>query len=321
MELFKELDALKDGEFHAIIDQKVKAHLPLWIQASSHIFWLSSPEEQKNLQDYARIMDFFLGQGIHRKSTLYAVGGGATTDLAGFVAATILRGINWIAIPTTLLAMIDGSVGGKVAVNLPQGKNLAGAFHYPEKVIICGDFLTTLPEVEWSSGKGEMLKYGFLSEEIYQLIVAKTSIEEIAIACAEFKAKIVSEDFKENGQRILLNLGHTLGHAFEATLKIPHGHAVAMGMKYLFIVMEQKEALEEWNKLTAHLSLKPELFELRSYPHLKLDSFFSFLVQDKKKIDQMLKLVLVEKIGKCVVQEISLNDLKLKIRASHDFRD
>src|SRR5690606_25799735 len=129
LELFKELDNFKEGQFFAVADQKIKNHLPQWIQFSPHVFWLKDPEGQKNLEVYGEALEFFLKQGISRTSALYAFGGGASTDFAGFVAATILRGINWVSIPTSLLAMIDGSIGGKVALNMPQGKNLVGAFH------------------------------------------------------------------------------------------------------------------------------------------------------------------------------------------------
>lgn len=319
MELFKELDTFKEGEFFAVIDQGVKNHVPMWMQFSTRIFWLSNPEEQKNLEDYQRALEFFLKQGIHRQSKLHAIGGGATTDFCGFVAATIMRGIPWVAIPTTLLAMIDASIGGKVGVNMPQGKNLVGAFHAPEKIYVCADFLSTLPEGEWLSGKGEMLKYGFLSKDIYQLIMNKASMEELTHACARFKTLLVESDYTEKGNRILLNLGHTLGHAFESTLKIPHGQAVVMGMKYLFKVMEQDAALSEWNKLTTKLDLAPELFDIKKFPKFEMPVFLKYLEQDKKKVQTALRLVLVRDIGSCYTQEVPLKEFKGKLQAFHEF--
>lgn len=319
LELFKELDTFREGEFFAIVDQKVKNHLPQWMQFSTKVFWLSHPEEQKNLEDYNRALEFFLKQGIHRNSRLYGIGGGATTDFAGFVAATILRGISWFAIPTSLLAMIDGSIGGKVALNMPQGKNLVGAFHAPEKIYICGDFLTTLPEEQWLSGKGEMLKYAFLSKDIHQLIMKKSSIGDIAAACARFKTQIVENDFREKGNRVLLNLGHTLGHAFEFHLNIPHGQAVAMGIKYLFLVFGQDQMLEEWGKLVSALDMPEDKFQLQNYPAFRRSQFLSLLDQDKKRTERKLKLVLVREIGKCYTEEILLKDLHAQIEANHEF--
>jgi 3-dehydroquinate synthase len=315
LELFKELDRYQDGEFFAVVDVSVKNHLPQWIQFSPQVFWLRRPEEDKNLETFGRVVEFFLKQGVHRRSKLFAIGGGATTDFGGFVAATILRGISWTSIPTTLLAMIDGSIGGKVALNMPQGKNLVGAFHEPEKIIICHDFLTSLPESEWMSGKGELLKYGFLSQKIHDLIMKKAPLDEIIRAAAEHKLNVVERDLKEDGERINLNLGHTLGHAFESSLKIPHGQAVGMGMRYLFEIFERSDSLEHWGNLVTALELSPESYDLKKQKNFDLNNFLSFLDQDKKKVDTKVRLVLMRHIGKCVVEEISLKELKHKFAA------
>lgn len=320
LELFKELDNFKDGQFFAIADQKIKNHLPQWITFSPNIFWLKNPEEEKNIESFANAVEFFLKNGITRQSTIYAFGGGATTDFAGFVASTILRGVKWVAVPTTLLAMIDGSIGGKVAINMPQGKNLVGAFHMPEKVFICGDFLTSLSDKEWMSGKGEVLKYGFLSKEIYDLIIKKSSIEDIAHACAKFKMEVVSRDFQEQGERIHLNLGHTLGHAFEYLLKIPHGQAVGMGLKYLFQVMKNSEAVSQWETLVKALNMPQEKFDLDRFPNFDVKLFINYLEQDKKKVEKGIRLVLVKGIGSCYVEEVPLKDFKTKIISHAEFK-
>lgn len=320
LELYKELDNFKDGQFYAVVDQRVKNHLPQWVQFSPHIFWLKSPEEEKNLEAYGSALEFFVRQGIQRGSCLYAFGGGATTDFAGFVASTILRGIEWVAVPTSLLAMIDGSIGGKVAVNLPQGKNLVGAFHAPKDVLICGDFLTTLPDKEWISGKGEVLKYAFLSRDIHDLVMKKASIEDIALACAKFKIYIVEKDFQDQHERMLLNLGHTLGHAFESSLKIAHGQAVAMGLKYLFKALGQNEALSTWEKLVRSLNLPAEKFDLDNFPHFNPQDFFAYLDQDKKKVDSRIRLVLVNGVGSCYVESMPMKEFKAKIQAHDEFK-
>jgi 3-dehydroquinate synthetase len=320
LELFKELDNHKDGQFFCVADQKIKNHLPQWIQFSPHVFWLKNPEEEKNLTVYGQAVEFFLKQGIQRSSVLYVFGGGATTDLGGFVASTILRGISWVAVPTTLLGMVDAAIGGKVSVNMPQGKNLAGAFHMPETVMVCGDFLTTLSEKDWLSGKGEVLKYGLLSLEIYELILRKTPIEEIAIACAKFKEGVVENDFKENGERIFLNLGHTLGHAFESALKIPHGQAVTMGMKYLFKLMKLDGPSKDLEKLIKALALPAEKLSIGHFDHFDLNAFLAFLDQDKKKIESKIRLILVKAPGSCYLEEVSLKDFKGKIQFNEDFK-
>ncbi len=318
-ELFKELDNFKEGHFFAIADLKIKNHLPQWISFSPTVFWLKKPEDEKNIETYESVVEFFLKAGISRSSTIYAIGGGATTDFAGFVAATILRGVNWVSIPTSLLGMVDGSIGGKVALNMPQGKNLIGAFHMPERVFICAEFLTSLPEKEWLSGKGEVLKYGFLSLDIHSMILKKSSIEDIALACAHLKNKIVEKDFQEKGERIFLNLGHTLGHAFEFTLKIPHGIAVAMGLKYIFAIMKNSDALKEWEKMATALSLPLEKLELNYYNNFDLKSFLSYIDQDKKRVDANVRLVLVRAIGQCYLEQIPLRDLKVIISSHGEF--
>lgn len=319
LELFKELDNYKEGQFFAIADQKLKNHLPQWISFSPYVFWLKNPEEEKNLEIYNNAIEFFLKVGISRSSTIYAIGGGATTDFAGFVAATILRGVKWVSIPTTLLGMIDGSIGGKVALNMPQGKNLIGAFHLPEKVLICGDFLTSLTEKEWMSGKGEVLKYGFLSKDIHEMILKKVPIEDIALACAKFKNEVVDRDFQERGDRIHLNLGHTLGHAFEFALKIPHGLAVAMGLKYLFVIMKNEEALKEWEKMAKALNLPLEKLEISHYRSFDPKAFLSYLEQDKKKVETSIRLVLVKGIGFCYVEQVPMKEFKAKITSHAEF--
>jgi 3-dehydroquinate synthase len=223
--------------------------------------------------------------------------------------------------PLHYLELIDASIGGKVAVNMPQGKNLVGAFHLPAKVYICGDFLTTLPEREWMSGKGEMLKYGFLSEAVHELIMKKAPIETIAAECAKYKNEVVARDFKENGERINLNLGHTLGHAFEFTLKIPHGQAVAMGMKYLFKIMKLTETSTQLDKMIKALNLPAEKLEIGNFPNFDVKAFTDYLEQDKKKQESKLRLVLVRSIGFCYVEEVSLKDFKTKIQSHAEFKN
>lgn len=320
LELFKELDNFKDGQFFAIADQKIKNHLPQWVSFSPHVYWIKNPEEEKNMESYKDAVEFFLKQGISRSSTIYAIGGGATTDFGGFVAATILRGVKWVSIPTTLLGMIDGSIGGKVGINMSVGKNLVGSFHLPEKVFICGDFLSSLTDKEWMSGKGEVLKYGFLSKDINELILKKAPIEEIALACAKHKMEVIERDFRDSGERINLNLGHTLGHAFEFALKIPHGHAIAMGLKYIFRIMKNDEALTQWEEMVKALNLPAEKMEIINYQKFDLNNFLLYLEQDKKKIDNHIRLVLIKNVGYCYVEEIHLKDLKAKIQAHADFK-
>lgn len=319
-ELFKELELFQD-KFWAVADIKIKSHLPQWVQDSERVYWIHRPEEEKTLASFEKIVHFFLEKGISRTSTLIAIGGGATTDLAGLVAATILRGIDWVAVPTTLLAMVDASIGGKVGINMPQGKNLLGAFHLPHKVYLCQDFLETLPVNEIQSGKGEILKYGFLSSKIYELILKKSSLDQIIFECAKYKEELVEKDFKEQGDRILLNLGHTLGHAFESSFKISHGLAVAMGIKYLFVLFDEKQRLAEWDKLATNLELPLESLKLTEYSSFNLETFKNFIGQDKKKTENVIRLVLVDRIGLAYTLKMNLNEFIEKIEEHDVFKN
>ncbi len=318
-DLFEKLSA-SQGTFFAVIDVKVKPHLPDWIKSLETVFWIQSPEEEKNLQHYQEITSFLLEKGITRTATLVVMGGGATTDLGGFVAATLLRGLSWIAIPTTLLGMVDASIGGKVGVNTIQGKNLLGAFHAPAEIVICDDFLLTLSESEVISGKGEILKYGFLSSAIYTAIKNGTNLHSLAIACADFKHDVVTRDFKEEGERIFLNLGHTLGHAFEFQLGIPHGLAVAMGMKYLFEVFQLNHLLKDWMMMVEQLSLPKEKLDLDFYPQFNKELFKLYLGQDKKKTQDSIRLVLVSTPGKCLIQNMRMVEFFQLLEAHEKFQ-
>lgn len=195
----------------------------------------------KNLTTAAQLHEHMVTIGLDRKSLVLALGGGIVGDIAGFVAATYMRGINYIQIPTTLLAQVDSSVGGKTGVNLPQGKNLVGAFYQPDLVFIDTIFLTTLPEREFLTGLAEVIKYGIIWDQDFfayletqrQRIQARDSecLLHIISRCCTIKADIVAQDETEQGVRALLNLGHTYGHAFEAlsNYRFTHGEAVAIG--------------------------------------------------------------------------------------------
>ena len=309
LELFKELDNFREGQFFAVIDQKVKNHLPQWVQFSPHVFWIKNPEEEKNIETYASGIEFFLKQGIKKDSHLYAFGGGATTDLAGFIAATVLGGIKWSMAPTTLFGMVAGSLNGKVQIHMPKGKNLVGTHHIPDQIYICGDFLNTLTEREMISGKGEILKYGFLSKEINAMIMDKKPLEEIAYECARFK-----------NQATELELGNTLGHVFEETLKIAQGYALAMGLKYLFKFMKLEDSLYQWDKMAHALSLPVEKLEVGFFSQFDLNSFLSILDhQSHKSNDSRIHLVLVKTIASQYVEEVLLKDLKGKIQLDDEF--
>jgi shikimate kinase / 3-dehydroquinate synthase len=195
-------------------------------------------EEHKNLETVSRLWDAFLENGLDRKSTVIALGGGVIGDMAGFAASTFMRGVDWIAIPTTLLSMVDASLGGKTGFDLPQGKNLIGSFHPPKLVIADPSLLLTLPERELRSGMAEVVKHGVISDpDLFAMCQrgldwVKANLEEVVKRAMAVKIKVIEEDPYEKGFRATLNLGHTVGHAVELASKfeLRHGEAISIGM-------------------------------------------------------------------------------------------
>lgn len=220
----------------------------------SEVFVLKDGECEKNIKNYEKIIKKAIELKLSRKDYIIAIGGGVVGDMAGFAAATYMRGIGFIQVPTTLLACVDSSVGGKTAIDMPKGKNYVGAFYQPKAVYINLNFLKTLDEKQYKSGFGEVIKYGFIekscnAEEDYNLLkILKDNIENyskrdnnflkrIITICLELKASVVHQDEKEKGLRKILNLGHTFGHALEEETKYrryTHGYAVVLGMMYIF---------------------------------------------------------------------------------------
>jgi 3-dehydroquinate synthetase len=202
---------------------------------------LPDGERGKTLAGLERAGTSLLRAGLTRRSLVVALGGGAVTDAAGFLAAVFMRGVDWLAVPTTVLAMVDAALGGKTAVNLPIAKNAVGAFHPPVAVLSDPASLRTLPPRELASGLGEVLKYGLLRPELLPRMAARARagrVDERTIAdCARVKLEVVERDPRERGERKLLNLGHTFGHGVEAAggfRRWKHGEAVAVGMAYAF---------------------------------------------------------------------------------------
>ena len=200
-----------------------------------------SGEGSKNAQNLSALWEAFMESGLTRSDAVAALGGGMVGDLAGFAAATILRGVDYVQIPTTLLAQVDSSVGGKVAVDLQAGKNLAGAFWQPSLVLMDPDTLRSLPGRDFSSGMAEVVKYGCIaSREFFDFLTAHASreaimaeIESVLYTCCDIKRKVVEEDERDTGLRMILNFGHTIGHAYERMGNYEtwtHGEAIAAGM-------------------------------------------------------------------------------------------
>lgn len=249
-------------------------------------------EISKTREEKARIEDLLLEKKIGKDGHIVALGGGSLLDLAGFVAATYMRGIRLSFIPTTLLAMVDAAIGGKVAVNTCFAKNSIGTFYNPEKIFIHTPFLNTLPEKEIRSGKAEMLKHGLIKDATYFHEVLSLKISnKLILRSIEIKQQVVKEDPFDKDSRRILNFGHTLGHALEmrSNYKISHGEAVLIGMHFASYLSFKRGLLSQNDFLTIEKALKHKKFGPFSF-----DSLFPFIALDKKG----LSFVLLEGIGK-----------------------
>ncbi|MFZ5493317.1 MAG: 3-dehydroquinate synthase [Pseudomonadota bacterium] len=271
-------------------------------------------EQSKTLDTYAALADELIAGRFDRKVTLIALGGGVVGDMTGFLAATYQRGVDFIQVPTTLLAQVDSSVGGKTGVNRPSGKNLLGAFHQPRCVLVDTATLATLPRRELVAGLAEVIKYGLIADEpfltwIEQSLPALLAGDEEALQHAihrscEIKAAIVAADEREAGQRALLNLGHTFGHAIEAATGYGawlHGEAVGLGMLMATGLSIRLGRLPP----SAHGRVA-RLLERAGLPtalpaEIDTDTLLGFMAGDKKVLDGQLRLVALDAIGRGVV--------------------
>lgn len=271
-------------------------------------------EKYKNLDSLNLIFTALLEKNHNRDTTLIALGGGVIGDVAGFAAASYQRGIRFIQIPTTLLAQVDSSVGGKTAVNHPLGKNMIGAFYQPQSVIIDTDTLKTLPTREVSAGLAEVIKYGaifdlaffeWLEANIDSLVALKQNALEYCIQrCCQLKADVVARDETEKGDRALLNFGHTFGHAIEAHLGYGnwlHGEAVAVGM------LEAAALSENLGNLTAcHIARLEKLIARANLPTISPDGmkptdYIPYMWRDKKVLNGTLRLILLKQLGEAYI--------------------
>jgi 3-dehydroquinate synthase len=267
-------------------------------------------ERAKNLRTVARLYHAFLAAGLDRKSLVLAVGGGVLGDLVGFAAATYLRGVRLVQVPTTLLAQVDASVGGKTGVDLPEGKNLVGAFHQPRAVLIDPATLKTLPRRELHAGLAEVLKYGIIYDETFfhdivsdlpaLLRRSETALTAVIARSCEIKAEVVGQDETEQGLRAILNYGHTVGHALEAVTayrRYKHGEAVAIGMISAALIGEEigvtpPEVTRALRKAltAAHLPV--------AFPNdIDVEAILAAAQRDKKTEAGRLRFVLARRIG------------------------
>lgn len=276
-------------------------------------------ESSKNGTVYLDILNFLAEKEVTRTDCLIALGGGVVGDMTGFVAATYLRGIPFIQLPTTLLAAVDSSVGGKTAIDLPAGKNLAGAFYQPKLVLCDTDTLATLPEDVFRDGCAEVIKYGILYDPDLFTYLADQGLEfdrEAVIArCVELKRNVVMEDEFDTGSRMKLNLGHTIGHGIEAQsdFAVSHGKAVAMGMA---IVSRAASALGICDAQTRDTILQLlRIFGLPTQTKCTAQEIYDSALSDKKRKGNSVNLIVPERIGSCTIRPTPITELKSFIEA------
>ncbi len=276
-------------------------------------FVFKAGEASKSIDTYIQILNFLAQSRVTRSDLIIALGGGVTGDMAGFAAATFLRGIQYVQIPTSLLAMVDSSVGGKTAIDLPVGKNLVGAFCQPIMVLCDINALNTLPEEVFRDGCAEVIKYGVLySKELFtHLEEHKLAFDREAVIskCIELKRDVVAQDEFDTGARQMLNLGHTFGHCIEAesAYTVSHGKAVAIGM----CMISKATDTGVYNRIKALL----ECFSLPTATDYSADSLVNHALSDKKRSGGTINLIIPQAIGSCVIQKTPVEELKTILKS------
>ena len=275
---------------------------------------LPDGEAYKTLDTLNQVYTHLLEQKADRKTTLVALGGGVIGDMTGFAAASYQRGVNFIQIPTTLLAMVDSSVGGKTGVNHPLGKNMIGAFHQPQCVLIDTDTLNTLADRELSAGIAEVIKYGLIRDPAFlqwldtnmdKLLARDPEALTYAIyRSCQHKAEVVASDERESGQRALLNLGHTFGHAIEAAMGYGqwlHGEAVATGMVMAAELSQQMGWISAADVAYIRYLLQRAKLPVDPPTNMTGEDFMRYMAVDKKVLDGTLRLILMKSLGEGIV--------------------
>jgi 3-dehydroquinate synthase len=299
-------------------------------EVRTHKFQVPSGEGSKSVATLSAIWEAMLAARMDRKSVVIAIGGGVVGDLAGFAAATYMRGVRFLQIPTTLLAMVDSSVGGKTGINLPQSKNAIGSFWQPHAVLIDTSVLKSLPDREFRSGVAEIVKYGvILDPQLFEWIEQNVapvlsrdpkSLERLIQRSCELKAHVVANDERETtGLRAILNYGHTFGHAIEAITtygKYLHGEAIAIGMTMAGWLAAEKGlwSKEAWERQT--MLLEKLMLPTRCDPGIECEAMLAAMQTDKKNEHGVLNLILPTRLGEVrSIKGLALDDVRRAIQA------
>jgi 3-dehydroquinate synthase len=290
------------------VGKRIRRGLALANIRAMHL--VNDDEAAKNLHTVERLARSLSRSGADRKCLIVAVGGGVVGDVTGFVAATYLRGVALVHVPTTLIAQVDSALGGKTGVNIPEGKNLVGAFYPPRRVLVDPDVLATLPPRHFRGGLAEVIKYGIIADSKLFAFLEKNfaavlrrapgALEYIIPRCVEIKARIVSKDERESGLRETLNFGHTFGHALESLTRYrryQHGEAVAWGMMAAALLGHETD-LTPADDVSRIVSLVRRLGPLPPWPRVPAEAFIAAMRLDKKTRSGKLRFVLTPRIGK-----------------------
>lgn len=274
-------------------------------------------ETSKSLSTLEHVYSKLAASNITRSDLIIAFGGGVVGDLAGFAASTYLRGIDYIQIPASLLAQIDSCIGGKVAVNLKEGKNLAGSFYHPVRVLTDPDILLTLPEKYIRDGLGEVIKYACIKDTaLFDMLMSIDTkeamfehIDQLICTCCKIKKELVEADEKDKGQRMLLNFGHTIGHAIEKRMnfEITHGEAVSAGMLYI-TKNSEKSGITEAGTYEKIKNMLDHFNIDYNFPDLNINNIKNYIRLDKKNLSGEINLILLKKIGDAFINKVPLDE-------------
>lgn len=309
----KKICLISDSNVYDIYGDKVKVLLEAeGYDVSIYIF--KAGESSKNTATVIDMVEFMADKGLTREDGVIALGGGVCGDMAGFAAAIYLRGIKFVQIPTTLLSQVDSSVGGKTAVDLPQGKNLCGAFHQPSLVIIDSNVLDTLDAHFFADGMGEVIKYGCIkSSKLFDRLEnedIKEAIDNVIYECLDIKRQVVENDEKEHGERALLNFGHTCGHAIEKLWNfetVSHGEAVGIGMVMISRVGENLGITEKGTADRIETVLKK--YNLKTTDTHSISEIVMAMSADKKRTGTGIKFVMLKSIGESFIKPVDNSDI------------
>jgi 3-dehydroquinate synthase len=289
------------------LEKKIRGGIPARLAPNVHLF--DDAESEKNLQSVEGLARSLVGAGADRGALVVAIGGGVVGDIGGFVAASYLRGVSLVHVPTTLVAQVDSALGGKTGVNLPEGKNLVGAFYPPRLVLADPELLTTLPEREFRGGLAEVIKYGVIADAQLFVFLEKQmdailrrdagALERVIRRSIAIKAQVVGKDEKESGLREILNFGHTFGHALESVTRysrFQHGEAVAWGMMCAALLGHEVAGTPA-DVVSRIVALVRRMGPLPPWPDVKPDVLVSAMRSDKKVRNRKLRFVLAKKLG------------------------